>query len=303
MNNTPLVTVVTPSFNQGQFLEETIKSVLNQDYPNIEYIIIDGGSTDDSLEIIKKYSNKLAYWVSEKDSGQSDAINKGWNLAHGKYITWINSDDVLAFGVIQNFVNYLETYSSVQVVFGDLEIIDSNSKCILYKKAKKPDWKRDLPRLKDPVNQPGFLMRQNLLNIVGWLNPDLYFCMDFEYFIRVAISFNSNVIIYIPLLAAYFRRHEGSKSNKSQIIRAEELLKIYKFLFSQKNLPFELKKIKHRSLSSAYRLFAYESRKSLASYKALLFAWMYRFPFLDLDLLKTTAILLGLSFLFNKSKS
>ena len=91
----PRITIVTPSFNQGGFLSETIESILNQDYPNLEYIVIDGGSTDESLDIIKRYEDQLSYWCSEKDRGQSDAIMKGFNRATGELFAWVNSDDVL----------------------------------------------------------------------------------------------------------------------------------------------------------------------------------------------------------------
>jgi glycosyltransferase involved in cell wall biosynthesis len=104
----PLVTIVTPSFNQGQFLERTILSVLQQDYPNIEYIVMDGGSKDNSVEIIRKYEGRLKYWTSEKDKGQSDAINKGWRMGTGVYCSYLNSDDELAPGAVTAVVKVFE---------------------------------------------------------------------------------------------------------------------------------------------------------------------------------------------------
>ncbi|MFM7854270.1 MAG: glycosyltransferase family 2 protein, partial [Flammeovirgaceae bacterium] len=126
MNAAPLVTIVTPSFNQGKYLERTIQSVLLQDYPNIEYIVIDGGSTDNSVEIIQKYQDKISYWVSERDKGQSDAINKGWRLAKGTYCSYLNSDDALEQGAVSKVVNSFLANPDVGVVYGDYTFVDEN---------------------------------------------------------------------------------------------------------------------------------------------------------------------------------
>src|SRR5450759_2806690 len=112
------ISVITPSYNQGQFLEETILSVINQNYPNLEYFIIDGGSTDNSIEIIKKYEKHLTYWVSEKDNGQAHAINKGFKKATGDIVCWINSDDLLIQGAINTISNYFSRNPDVQFING-----------------------------------------------------------------------------------------------------------------------------------------------------------------------------------------
>ncbi len=125
MSNTK-VSVITPSYNQAEFLEKTILSVINQDYSNIEYIIIDGGSTDGSIDIIRKYENRLAYWVSEKDSGQSHAINKGLSLCTGDLVNWLNSDDLLMPSAIRILVEYYNKYPEIKLFYGDRLIIGSN---------------------------------------------------------------------------------------------------------------------------------------------------------------------------------
>ncbi len=121
----PRVSIVTPSFNQAAFLEETIQSVLSQDYPNLEYIIIDGGSTDGSVEIIKKYADKLAYWVSEKDTGQADAINKGLIRVTGEIVAWLNSDDIYLPGTIRAAVEALQAHPDCGLVYGDVLSVDA----------------------------------------------------------------------------------------------------------------------------------------------------------------------------------
>src|SRR5664279_1773877 len=121
-----LVTVVTPSFNQGQFIRETIDSVFQQDYPQLEYIIIDGGSTDGTVEILKSYQDSRFRWISEKDQGQSDAINKGLRLSRGDVLTFINSDDLLLPGAISEVVDYFEKHAEVDALFGDVKLIEAN---------------------------------------------------------------------------------------------------------------------------------------------------------------------------------
>lgn len=140
--NTPLVTIVTPSFNQARFLEQTIQSVLNQDYPNLEYYIMDGGSTDGSVGIIQKYSDRLAGWISEKDRGQTDAINKGFARARGEILAWLNSDDTYEPGAVSAAVAALLAHPQAAAVYADCDFIDENNRKIGRFPAAQTDYRR-----------------------------------------------------------------------------------------------------------------------------------------------------------------
>lgn len=126
----PKISIVTPSYNQAEFLERTILSVLNQNYPNLEYIIIDGGSTDGSVEIIKKFEKYLAYWVSEKDNGQTNAINKGFKISSGEILAWLNADDTYLRHTISRVVNYFQKYPQIDLIYGNAHLINKNGQLI-----------------------------------------------------------------------------------------------------------------------------------------------------------------------------
>ena len=136
----PLVSIITPSFNQARFLEATILSVLEQDYPNLEYIIVDGGSTDGSVDIIKKHADRLAWWVSEADQGQTDAINKGFARAKGDVLAWINSDDTYDPGTVSAAVKYFQAHPQVGLVYGDTHFIDEQGQVIGKFNARQTDY-------------------------------------------------------------------------------------------------------------------------------------------------------------------
>ena len=142
MSAQPLVSIVTPSYNQAEFLEATIQSVLAQTYPNIEYIVIDGGSSDQSPQIIEAHADQLAYWVSEKDQGQTDAINKGFAKATGKYLAWLNADDVLKPHAVAEAVAYLEAHPEAGMVYGDADYIDEQGRVLGQFPAAETNYTR-----------------------------------------------------------------------------------------------------------------------------------------------------------------
>jgi len=223
----PRISIVTPSFNQGQFLERTILSVLNQNYPNLEYIIIDGGSSDGSIEIIKKYSKYLSYWTSEKDKGQSNAINKGFEKSTGDILAWLNSDDIYLPGALVFISKYMEKNKNVEMVYGRCYIIDKDDKILKESYTVPFDHIFYLHKLIS-IAQPASFWRRSLYLIAGPLNEQNYTCMDHELFVRF-IKIGAT-IVYIDRLFAGFRIHPASISGSGRLERQyrEDILKIQK---------------------------------------------------------------------------
>jgi glycosyltransferase involved in cell wall biosynthesis len=204
----PLVSIVTPSFNQAQFLEQTIQSVLGQDYPQIEYLIVDGGSTDGSREIIQRYAPRLSWWVSEADRGQTEAINKGFSHTGGDILAWLNSDDTYLPGAISQAVAYLESHPEAGMVYGDANLIDAGGNLIGKFPARQTDYRR-LQRGYVHIPQQAAFFRASLWKQVGPLDPTFYFAMDYDLWVRLA---RISELHYHPSLWANFRLHGSGKS-------------------------------------------------------------------------------------------
>jgi glycosyltransferase involved in cell wall biosynthesis len=204
MMSLPLVSIVTPSFNQASFLEETMRSVLEQDYPNIEYIVVDGGSTDGSVEIIRRYADRLAWWISEADRGQTDAINKGFTQANGEIFAWLNSDDIYLPGAIRQAVSYLENHPEAGMVYGDADLIDEQGNLIGKFPARQTSYRR-LRRGYVHIPQQAAFFRASLWRQVGPLDPTFYFAMDYDLWVRLA---RRAPLHYHPELWANFRLHD-----------------------------------------------------------------------------------------------
>lgn len=207
MSSLPLVSIITPSFNQSEYLEETILSVLNQDYENIEYIIIDGGSTDGSIDIIKKYEDKLAYWISEPDKGQTDAIIKGFNKSNGSFLTWLCSDDLLVPSMIRLSVHFLQKYPEHGLTFGDRIRIDSKGN--VYSFQRYPQFRKMYLRWGFTLPQETVLFRREIYEYSGGLNPSLEIAMDYDLWCKMSKKTN---FFHIPAYLGKFRMHESSKS-------------------------------------------------------------------------------------------
>lgn len=219
----PLVSIVTPSFNQARYLEHTIRSVLDQDYPKLEYIIVDGGSNDGSPEIIRRYSDRLAWWVSEKDRGQTDAINKGFAHARGEYLAWLNSDDTYEPGAIREAVDFLRTQPEVGLVYGDANFIDENGRKLGRFPAAQTDYRR-LRQGYVHIPQQSAFWRADLWHRVGPLDPSFFFAMDYDLWVRLAAL---APVRYVPRNWANFRLHTQGKTISADDRCWPEMLKVH----------------------------------------------------------------------------
>ena len=225
MNEQPLVTIVTPSYNQAGFLARTIESVLNQDYPNIEYIVMDGASTDESVEVIRRYEDRIAFWASEKDKGQTDAINKGFAHAHGEILAWLNSDDVLYPGAVSGAVDWLTCHPETGLVYGDCDFIDANDRIIGKFNAKQTDLKK-LRQGYVHIPQQASFWRADLWEKVGPLDESIFFAMDYDLWLRLAAV---SEIQYLPGNRwAAFRLHEDAKTINADDRCWPDMIRIHK---------------------------------------------------------------------------
>ena len=209
----PKITIVTPSYNQGEFLEETILSIVNQNYPNLEYIIIDGGSTDNSVDLIKKYEKHIHYWVSEKDLGQSHAINKGFGIATGAILNWINSDDVLCENALFSIGEaYLNRKNDNVVIIGKGYEIDENSSITQERKVfHETEIKSNLYlKIKGRPIQQAIFFSKKLNNEVGGINPMIRYPMDIDLYYK--FGYLNPEIIIVDEFVASFRKHSNSKT-------------------------------------------------------------------------------------------
>jgi len=234
----PRVSLVTPSFNQARYIESTLLSMIHQGYPDLETIVIDGGSSDGTLEILKRHEAQLAYWESQPDRGQADAINKGWRRATGKYVWWLNADDLLMPGSLFAAVQFLEASPAIDFVYGDTLLIDQDD--VLLGRTRYPEFdfvdfilnRRDLP-------QPGALVRRSALDRIGLLEEQLHYLMDYELWIRLALLGGQIARIDGPL--ALYRVHEEAKTEAGSLRSVEERRLLHRWLRAHPELPTEIR--------------------------------------------------------------
>ena len=264
----PLVSVVTPSYNQGTFLEETILSVLGQDYQKIEYLVVDGGSSDGSQVIIEKYAQRITWWVSEKDSGQAEAINKGFQHAKGEILGWLNSDDLYMPLTLQIVVDYFLAHPEVGLVFGDLLAIDENGDQI--NSLHYADYTLEDLMTFHIIGQPAVFFRREILEQAGYLDLSYQYLLDHQLWIRMACI---SKIQHIPQVLAAARFHAGAKNIAAAEKFGEEAYRIVDWMRSYEKTSLILPKIEKKVLAGACLIdgrYLLEGGKGWLAFKAYL---------------------------------
>jgi len=245
--NTPLVSIVTPSFNKGLYIEETILSIRNQTYKNIEHIVIDGGSTDETLSILKKYSNDLV-WISETDLGQSDAINKGWKLAKGDIIAYLNADDTYLPDAVGIAVNFFLKDPETGMIYGDGILSDEKGRFLINFTAGEFNLK-NLIFCQDNILQPAVFLRKTVFETIGAVDADLHLAMDLDYWIRTGLRYKVN---YIPQQLATAKIYLDAKSSAQMHKYVMEYEHILEKIFSNPQLPPDIKLIEKDAFNFVY---------------------------------------------------
>jgi glycosyltransferase involved in cell wall biosynthesis len=244
-----LVSIITPSFNQSAYLEQTILSVLNQDYPRIEYIVIDGASTDGSVDIIRKYEGKLAYWISEKDKGQADAIDKGFARASGEIIAWLNSDDYYLPGTVGAAVKVFDEKPDVVLVYGNMLAVDEHGETfntLNYKQLTLEDLLSF-----QIIGQPAVFIRRSALQKTSGLDPAFHFMLDHHLWIRLA---QHGRILHVNQTWAAARYHPEAKNRAKAAEFGRDAFRILDAVEKDVNLAPILAKVNRRARAAAHRV-------------------------------------------------
>lgn len=246
---TPLVSIITPSYNQADFLEQTIRSVFEQDYPRIEYMVVDGGSTDGSVEIIEKYAGRLSWWVSEKDKGQGEAINKGLSRARGDIVAWVNSDDYYLPKAISAAVKVFQQNPDVLLVYGDMLAVDekgNTTNVLKYKQLSLEDL-----LCFQIIGQPAVFFRREAYQQVGGLDINFHYMLDHHLWIRIA---RHGKILHVPQVWAAARYHAQAKNLSQPVGFGREAFRILDWMKSEPGLSESFAKVERAARASAYRV-------------------------------------------------
>jgi hypothetical protein len=244
-----LVSVITPSLNQAQFLQQTLNSVLDQDYPDLECLVVDGGSSDGSLEIIRANADRLAWWVSEPDAGQADAINKGLSHVHGDIVAWLNSDDYYLPGAVRAAVRALDDNPDAVLVYGNMQAVDGGGRLINMLRYPQLSLK-DLLCF-SIIGQPAVFIRQRALGAAGVLDTRFRLLLDHQLWIRLAAL---GTITHVDETWAAARYHPAAKNIAQARLFGPEAFQILKWAEDQPALASVLSATRARARASAHRV-------------------------------------------------
>jgi len=235
----PKISIVTVSYNQGEFIERTILSVLNQNYPNIEYIIIDGGSNDNSIEIIKKYEKFLSYWVSESDNGQSSALKKGLDNCTGEIMAFLNSDDTYCPGVLNKVADLFKRNSGVDIIYGAINLVDKYDNILARRDMSGSRFDFPILLFESSLPQQATFWRRDIYLKVGGIDSSFLFSMDKDLWVRFSLS--GAKFLRVNGVLANFRLHGSNKTLTINDIRIKEDLFIIERTLGRRISPFELR--------------------------------------------------------------
>ncbi len=284
------ISIITPSYNQAAYLEETLRSVLAQNYPQLEYLVVDGASTDGSVAIIEKYADRLAWWVSEADGGQAEAINKGFARATGEIVAWLNSDDYYLPVTLTKVAALFEQNPAVGIVFGDVLSVDGAGNPINVQRFA-PYVLEDLMAFRI-ISQPAVFMRRSVLEKAGYLDDSFHFLLDHHLWLRVA---QLAPMLYLPETFSVARYHDDAKNIAQAEKFGREAFKILDWMQTQPALAalFEANKAKifagaHHldafylveagqmcaGLAAYGRVFRYDPKTALKSWKRIVYAFL-----------------------------
>jgi glycosyltransferase involved in cell wall biosynthesis len=268
MTDLPLVSIITPSYNQVQYLEQTIQSVLDQDYPRVEYFVIDGASTDGSVEIIRKYEHQLAGWISEHDKGQADAINKGFRFASGELVAWLNSDDLYLPGTIRKMVSVFQQLPQVGLIYGDVLSIDENGE--VFNIMRYANWGLEDLMTFHILGQAGVFMRRDALEKAGYLDTRFQFMLDHQLWLCIA---QVTPMHYLPEVVAAARFHSMAKNVAQSSQFGAEAYDLVAWMEEQPSLEPIMAQLSTRIWANAHRFnarYLLDSGQPLASLRSYL---------------------------------
>lgn len=253
------ISIVTPSYNQGNFIEETILSVVNQPYPNKEYFIFDGGSNDDTVEVLSKYDQQIDHWISENDNGQSHAINKGLKMMTGDIVGWLNSDDYYHPDAFTKIIDGFKNNPDSDLIYFNVRNFSNSGSTIHRHQAHYPE---ELFLTKVCLHQPGVFWRKSLMERIGYLDESLHYVMDFDYWIRAYLN---SKLFFIPKVVANFRLHENSKTIDDPVELYHEKNRVIAAMFHNLGAERHLDQLRILGLAPEGKLNEYPVSKKISS--------------------------------------